>query len=130
MTAVDSSVWIANLHGLETGPVRRLRALAEDGDAILTGGLILLEVLQGAQDDAHAARIERSLRRHPVAPMLDAGLAVRAAANHRALRARGIMVRRTVDMSIGTFCMARGHALLHDDRNFGQMAQHLDLQVA
>ncbi len=129
MTVVDSSVWIANLRGLETGPVRRLRALAEDGDAILIGDLILLEVLQGARNDAHAARIERSLRRYPVAPMLDAGLAIRAAANYRALRARGITIRKTVDMIIGTFCMVTGHALLHDDRDFDPMAQHLGLQI-
>lgn len=130
MTVVDSSVWIANLRGLETGPVRRLRALAEDGDVILIGDLILLEVLQGARNDAHAARIERSLRRYPVAPMLDAGLAIRAAANYRALRARGITIRKTVDMIIGTFCMVTGHALLHDDRDFDPMAQHLGLQIA
>ncbi len=130
MTVVDSSVWIANLRGLETSPVRRLRALAEDSGDILIGDLILLEVLQGARDDAHAARIERSLRCYPVAPMLDAGLAVRAAANYRTLRARGITVRKTVDMIIGTFCMAGGHALLHDDRDFDPMARHLGLQAA
>ncbi len=110
--------------------MRRLRALAEDGDAILIGDLILLEVLQGARNDAHAARIERSLRRYPVAPMLDAGLAIRAAANYRALRARGITIRKTVDMIIGTFCLARGYALLHDDRDFDPMVQHLGLQIA
>ena len=131
MIVVDSSVWIGNLRGADSEPVRKLRAFAEtEDDQILVGDLILLEVLQGARDEAHAARIERSLRRYPVAPMLSDRLAVRAAYNYRSLRGRGITVRKTVDMIIGTFCIEGGHRLLHDDRDFDPMAQHLGLQVA
>lgn len=86
-------------------------------------------MLQGARDDAHAARIERNLRNFPIVSMLDETIAVRAARNHRRLRARGITVRRTIDMIIGTFCLAGGHALLHDDRDFDPLATHLGLQV-
>ena len=131
MIVVDSSLWIATLRGLDTEPVRKLRALTEDADnQILMGDLILLEILQGARDEAHAARIERNLRSYPIAPMLDARIAVQAARNHRLLRARGITVRKTIDMIIGTFCMAGGHLLLHDDRDFDPMARHLGLGVA
>jgi len=127
---VDSSVWIANLRGLDTQAVRRLRAAIDDEDQVLIGDLILLEVLQGARDEAHAARIERGLRCYPVAPMLDGSLAVQAARNYRNLRARGITVRKTIDMIIGTFCIVGSHVLLHDDRDFDPMAAHLGLLVA
>ena len=130
MIVVDSSVWIANLRGLDTPTVRKLQAAVDDGGNILIGDLILLEVLQGARDKAHADRIERNMRRYPVASMLDGNLAVQAARNYRSLRARGIRVRKTVDMIIGTFCIAGGHVLLHDDRDFGPMADHLGLLVA
>lgn len=131
MIVVDSSVWIANLRGLDIAAVRKLRALAEDDDnQLLIGDLILLEVLQGARDEGHAARIERSLRRFPIEPMLDASLAVQAARNYRTLRGQGITVRKTIDMIIGTFCLAKGHSLLHDDRDFRPMTTHLGLQVA
>jgi predicted nucleic acid-binding protein len=127
---VDSSVWIANLRGLNNEAVLKLRGIADDdGDQLLVGDLILLEVLQGARDETHAARIERNLRRYPIVPMLDASLAVRAARNYRRLRAHGITVRKTIDMIIGTFCMAGGHLLLHDDRDFDPMVRHLGLQV-
>jgi predicted nucleic acid-binding protein len=126
---VDSSVWIANLRDLDTGPVRRLRAIDHTTEPVLVGDLILLEVLQGARDEPHASRIEQALRRFPVAPMLDADLAVRAARNVRSLRARGVTVRKTIDIIIGTFCIERGHQLLHDDRDFLPMATHLGLQV-
>ena len=62
--------------------------------------------------------------------MLGESLAVRAARNYRSLRERGTTVRKTVDMIIGTFCIEGGHRLLHDDRDFAPMAQHLGLQVA
>ena len=131
MIVVDSSVWIGNLRGTGSERVRKLHAYAErEDDQLLVGDLILLEVLQGARDEAHASRIERNLRRYPVAPMLSDRLAVRAAHNYRSLRGRGVTVRKTVDMIIGTYCIEGGHCLLHDDRDFDPMAQHLGLQVS
>ena len=130
MIVVDSSVWIANLRGLDTISVSKLRALVEtEDDQLLIGDLIFLEVLRGARDDAHAARIERALRRFSIVRMLDEGIAVKAAAGCRRLRANGITVRKTVDMIIGTFCLAGDHALLHDDRDFDLMTEHLGLRV-
>ena len=130
MIVVDSSVWIDNLRNADTAAVRKLQALGPDGTEVLIGDLILLEVLQGARDALHAARIERNLRRFPIAPMLGADLAVRAAENYRFLRSRGITVRKTADLIIGTFCMVRDHLLLHNDRDFEPMAAHLGLQLA
>jgi predicted nucleic acid-binding protein len=110
--------------------VRRLRDIVDAADdQVLVGDLILLEVLQGARDEAHATRIERNLRRYPIAPMLDDATAVQAARNYRVLRTRGITVRRTIDMIIGTFCVAGGHALLHDDPDFEPMVAHLGLRM-
>jgi predicted nucleic acid-binding protein len=126
---VDSSVWIANLRNTDTDAVRRLRA-SDDDDQIIVGDVILLEVLQGARDDLQALRIERSLRRFDVVTMLDGALAVRAAGNYRQLRARGITVRKTVDLINGTFCIERDHRLLHDDRDFDPMVEHLGLRLA
>jgi predicted nucleic acid-binding protein len=126
---VDSSVWIANLRDTDTKAVRRLRTFHDD-DQIIVGDIILLEVLQGARDDLQAIRLERRLRRFDVVTMLDDALAVRAAGNYRQLRSRGITVRKTVDMIIGTFCIERDHRLLHDDRDFDPMVEHLGLRLA
>jgi predicted nucleic acid-binding protein len=127
---VDSSVWIANLRQQNIPAVHRLRVLVDsDDDQVLIGDVIMLEILQGARDDVHAARIERNLRRFPIASMLDDSLAVRAAQHYRRLRARGITVRKTIDVMIATFCLAHDHWLLHDDRDFDPMAQILGLRV-
>ena len=129
MIVVDSSVWIGNFRNADNAAVRKLRALGPDGAEILIGDIILLE-MQGARDALHAARIERNMRRFPVAPMLGADLAVCAARNYRLLRSRGVTVRKTADLIIGTFCMARDHLLLHNDRDFEPMAAHLGLRLA
>jgi predicted nucleic acid-binding protein len=123
---VDSSVWIAQLRGVQNNATSKLRAAAAR-EPLLIGDLILLEVLQGARSDAHATLIERALGQYALAPLLDADLARRAARNYRRLRTLGVTVRKTADIIIGTFCIERGHRLLHDDRDFTPMEQHLGL---
>jgi len=126
---VDSSVWIARLRRERTAATEKL-AVAVRPDVLLVGDLILLEVLQGARDEAHAASIERSLRQFGVVPLLDPDLAAIAARNYRRLRALGVTIRKTADLVIGTYCIEHRHALLHDDRDFAPMETHLGLKVA
>jgi predicted nucleic acid-binding protein len=106
---VDSSVWTACLRGHQTLAAAKLEAAA-GREPLLIGDLILLEVLQGARDDAHAARIERFLRQHVLVSLLDPDLVPRAPRNYRKLRDLGVTVRETVDIVIGTYCIAHGHA--------------------
>jgi predicted nucleic acid-binding protein len=128
MILVDSSVWIAHLRGHRTPATVKLEAAA-GFELLLVGDLILLEILQGARDDAHARRIERGLRRYTLVPLLNADLAPRAAENYRRLRELGITIRKTADLIIGTFCIEHGHRLLHDERDFAPMEQYLGLMV-
>lgn len=128
MILVDSSVWIAHLRGRTTAETAKLEAVAAH-EPLLIGDIILLEVLQGARNEAHAASIERALRQYAIVPLLGAGLAVQAARNYRQLRALGVTVRKTADIIIGTFCIAHRHTLLHDDRDFDPMQEHLGLKV-
>ena len=129
MILVDTSVWVAHLRGHRTTATAKLEE-AVTREPLLVGDLILLEILQGARDEAHATRIERGLREYTVVPLLDDDLAPRAARNYRRLREQGITTRKTADIIIGTFCIERGHALLHDDRDFDPMEKHLGLMVA
>jgi hypothetical protein len=123
---VDTSVWIAHLRGHRTPATHKLETAA-GRELLLIGDLILLEILQGARDDAHAARIERGLRQYTLVPLLDANLARRAARNYRKLRELGVTIRKTADIIIGTFCIEHHHTLLHDDRDFAAMEEHLGL---
>ena len=129
MILVDSSVWIALLRGSWTVATAKLEA-ASGREPILVGDIILLEVLQGARDEAHATRIERGLRRFDVVPLLDADLAPQAARNYRKLRDLGVTIRKTADIIIGTFCIEHRCSLLYDDRDFLAMEEHLGLVAA
>ncbi len=131
MIVVDSSVWIAHLRGQETRAVAKLRAaIDQDSDEIAVGDLVLLEILLGARDEALATRIENDIRQFRVVRMLDDRTAVDAARHYRSLRRLGITIRKTTHLIIGTFCLRHGHTLLHEDKDFGPMEQHLGLRVA
>jgi predicted nucleic acid-binding protein len=125
---VDTSVWIDHLRGTGTGAVARLRALMRQ-QQLLVGDLVLCEVLRGVRSEAQARAVEAALRQFAVVGLANPDLAVRAAANYRLLRGRGVTVRSTVDLIIGTFCIEHGHMLLHSDRDFEPMERYLGLQT-
>lgn len=128
MIVVDSSVWIAQIRGHGGDAVKSLERI-ERPSRIVVGDLVLFEVLQGTRDETHAASLEQRLRRFKVEAMFDEKIAVLAARHHRLLRARGITVRKPIDLLIATFCMERGYALIHQDRDFDMIARHLDLRI-
>ncbi|MBB5043368.1 type II toxin-antitoxin system VapC family toxin [Shinella fusca] len=129
MIVVDSSVWIAVIRGIATPQSMRLRAMANMAD-ILLGDIVLLELLQGAQNEGHAANLQKLLSAFNVVSMLSPEIAIKAAENFRRLRSKGITVRKSADLIIGTYCMEHGHSLLHADRDFNPMAEHLGLRIA
>ena len=57
-------------------------------------------------------------------------IAVEAARNFRLLRKRGITIRKTIDLLIGTWCIENRRPLLHNDNDFRPMARHLGLVEA
>lgn len=128
MTLVDSSVWIDQFNRVPSPAVDRLRALITEGP-LLIGDLILCEVLQGFRSEAQARLVERALSQYHIVSLSSPELALTAAANYRLLRRRGITIRKTIDLVIGTFCIERGHALLHSDRDFEPMERYLGLQT-
>ncbi len=125
---VDSSVWIDYLRN-NASPETKLLERLFDADAAQIGDLILLEVLQGSRTDQQFDKTKRLLAVLPVAELGGERMAIAAAANYRALRVRGITVRKTIDVLIGSYCIAHQIALLHNDRDFDPMEQHVGLKV-
>ena len=126
MIVVDSSVWIDFLNGRDAAHVRRLRTIL-GADEIIVGDLMLCEVLQGLDSERAAQEVEALLRRFEIAPMAGDAIAVAAARNFRSLRKRGITVRKTIDLLIGTWCIENRRPLLHNDSDFHPMARYLGL---
>lgn len=126
MIVVDSTVWIDFLNGRSARHVRRLRELLGTTE-IVVGDLMLCEVLQGLRTEGEAREVEQWLRRFDIVTMAGDKIAVTAAANYRRLRARGVTVRKTIDLLIGTWCIENRLPLLHNDRDFEPMTRHLGL---
>ncbi|MCI0538512.1 MAG: PIN domain nuclease [Verrucomicrobiales bacterium] len=128
MVIVDTTVWVDYLNGVTTPHTDWLDQELDRQRLGLTD-LILSEVLQGVRDEREAAETRRELLKFEVFTTGGVELAVTAARNYRALRAKGRTIRRTIDCWIATFCLLNDHALLHNDRDFDPFEEFLGLRV-
>ena len=95
----------------------------------MTGDLILTEVLQGFRHDRDYRKAKNAMETLVFAPMVGRDIAIASALNYRKLRSKGVTVRKTIDVLIATFCIENFHQLLHADRDFDSMEEHLGLQT-
>ena len=128
MILVDSSVWIDYFNGQRTWQTNRLDDLLSDVPVII-GDLILAEVLQGFRSDEDYESAKSYLSVLPFHQIGGFRVAVQSAQNYRILRKKGVTVRKTIDVIIGTYCILEGVSLLHDDRDFDPMVSHLSLNI-
>ena len=128
MILVDSSVWIDYFNGNKTSQTDWLDS-SLGNTPIIIGDLILTEVLQGFQNDKDFKIARDLLLGIPLMPMGGQVLALESAMNYRFLRRKGVTVRKTIDVIIGTFCIHHQLTLLHDDRDFDPMVKFLGLEI-
>jgi predicted nucleic acid-binding protein len=121
---VDSSVWIDFFNGRDSKETDLL-ALLLRRRILLTGDLILAEVLQGFRHKRDMETARRALLSLPCADLVGQEVALASVQN-----CLGITARKMIDVIIGTFCIRNGHVLLHADRDFEPMAEHLGLRTA
>jgi predicted nucleic acid-binding protein len=126
MILVDSSVWIGYFNDQNTPQVNLLDQLLST-QPLATGDIILTEVLQGFRQDVDYETAKQLLTSLTIFNLLNIELAIKSADKFRALRKRGITVRKTIDVIIATFCIEENHALLFSDRDFIPFVQHLVL---
>ena len=129
MILVDSSVWIDYFNGRTCPETDRLHEILEH-DLVLTGDLILTEVLQGFRSDADFHTASQLLGQLAYSDLGGREVALAAANHYRRLRRAGITVRKTIDVVIATFCILGDHQLLYADRDFDAMVEHLGLLPA
>lgn len=129
MIVVDSSVWIDYFKGADSPEVNLLDRLVGE-QPLVVGDLILVEVLQGFRSDADCTAAAAALHAFDVVTILGPELAIRAAQNYRTLRKQGVIVRKTIDVIIATYCIERDAALLFTDRDYHPFVEHLGLRVA
>jgi predicted nucleic acid-binding protein len=126
---VDSSVWVGYFRGASTPQTDALDALL-GSEPVITGDLILTEVLQGFGPDRDFNQARKLLTSLLVIDLAGEAIAIKAAENFRRLRSLGITVRKTIDTVIATRCIENGYRLLYSDSDFDPFVTHLSLRSA
>jgi predicted nucleic acid-binding protein len=128
MILIDSSVWIDYFNGIKTMQTDWLDDSLGNTPIVICD-LILTEVLQGFQNDKDFMLAKDLLLGIPFMSMGGQALALESAVNYRLLRSKGVTVRKTIDIIIGTFCIHHRYPLLHNDRDFDPMVKFLGLEI-
>ena len=126
---VDSSVWIDFFRGKASAPAARLEALFDAEEDVAICGVILTELLQGIGGDAQYRRTRSHLSQLIYLPMEET-THEEAAQLYRAARKRGLTIRNSIDCMIAACALAHRVPLLHDDRDFEQIAKISGLKFA
>ncbi len=128
MIFVDTSVWIDFFNGKDTAEVLILDS-ALGTEAVAIGDLIALEILQGFKSDKDYHAAKGMLDALTIYDMLGENAAYACAENYRALRKKGITIRKTADVIIATFCIENNFPLLFSDKDFLPFVEHLGLRT-
>ena len=128
MVIVDTSAWVEYFrNGLPTVVSKVDRCL--DQDLVGIGDLVYCELMQGIRSPRHRIEVSSLLLSLPHFNMVGFHIAEKSAANYRFLRSKGVTVRKTIDVLIGTFCAEHGFQIVHHDSDFNLMAQHIGLDI-
>ncbi len=117
MILVDSSVWIEFFRESRSPEARLLSGLLT-AERLAVGDLICAEVLRGFGDERDFLSARFVLDGFEQVDIAGREVAREAAVNYRILRAKGITIRKTIDLLIATRCIRDGYRLLHRDRDF------------
>ena len=128
MILVDSSVWIDYFNGVQSSQTDWLDS-SLGSTPVIIGDLILTEVLQGFQNEKDFKIAKDLLLGIPFMAMVEQPIALESAMNYRYLRKKGVTVRKTIDVIIGTFCIYNQITLHHCDRDFDPMVKYLGLEI-
>ncbi len=129
MILVDSSAWVEYLRGTGSRVHRRVRELIESEVRLAVTEVVVMEVLAGAQDDAHLERLRRLLFGCEFLPLAGLSDYEDAAALYRQCRRAGKPLRSLTDCLIAVVAIRAGATLLHADRDFDTIARYAPLRI-
>lgn len=127
MIIVDTSVWIDFFNGKNSHQVNLLDS-ALGTEAVAIGDLIALEILQGFKKDKDYNTAKELINSLTIYDMLGQSAVLNCADNYRKLRKKGIIIRKTADVIIASFCLLHDFPLLFSDKDFQPFVKHLGLK--
>jgi hypothetical protein len=127
MVLVDTTVWVDFFSANSHPHVEALEKLIAEREDICLCGVILTEILQGIRDDAEFKKT-RDLLANLVFLPTSYSVYLSSAEIYRALRRKGITIRKSVDCMIAAVAIEHKIPLLHNDKDFIPIEKHFDLK--
>jgi len=126
----DSSVWIDFLNPkAENRAKSRLRAFFDSGADLWICPVIYQEVLQGIRDDTAYIRVKAALVR---CRLIESGIMAateKAIEIYRALRRRGITIRKPNDCLVAAYAFLEDLTVLHNDQDYEMLHRYYGVKV-
>ncbi len=125
---VDTSTWINYYNAVEDENSELVNKLIDD-DEIIILPVILQETLQGIKEDNIFNLTKDLLLSYHYLNIDPVYSAIRAAELYRFLRKKGLTVRKPNDCLIAASCIEFNIPLLHNDKDFDNIAKHTSLKI-
>jgi|SRR5690242_16470460 predicted nucleic acid-binding protein len=129
---VDSSIWI-DFFNKKTNPkteyLKYLLLNIRWSSPVIILPIIIQEVLQGIEDDKNYVIIRENLQGFDFLHYDPYKFSISAADLYRSLRKKGITIRKANDCLIAAICIANDIPLLHNDKDFDNIAKYTSLKI-
>jgi len=105
-----------------------LENLISNREDICICGIIISEVLQGIKKDSEYTKTRELFEELIILPMHNSTF-FRSAEIYRALRRKGITIRKPLDCMIASVAIENEIPLLHNDRDFAPIEKYFSLKT-
>lgn len=129
MIVADTSAWVEYLRATESPVHRTLRRIISDDEDLRLTEVVIMELLAGARSPRHERELRLRLAPFPVLALRGTDSYDAAAGTWRACRRAGRTLRTLLDCLVAQAAMEAGAAVLHDDRDFEAIAEHVPLRI-
>lgn len=125
---IDTSVWIDYFNGIIDERTNATAKFIIDGEVLMLP-IILQEVLQGIRNSKDFINTKNAFLRNTFFEFNTIEMALEAATLFRYLKRSGVTVRKPNDCLIAAICIQNKFSLLHNDKDFNNIAKHTSLKI-
>ena len=125
---IDTSVWIDYFNGIIDERTNATEKFIIDGEVLMLP-IILQEVLQGIRNSKDFINTKNAFLRNTFFEFNTIEMALEAASLFRYLKRSGVTVRKPNDCLIAAICIQNKFSLLHNDKDFNNIAKYTSLKI-
>ena len=125
---IDTSVWIDYFNGIIDKRTDATEKFIIEGEVLMIP-IILQEVLQGVRNPKDFTFIKNAFLRNTFFEFNTIEMALEAAMLFRFLKRNGVSIRKPNDCLIAAICIQNNFSLLHNDKDFENIAKYTSLKI-